>query len=235
MEFTPPLLPGRFIARRKRFLADIRLDSGEIVVAHCANTGAMTGCVEPNGKVALSDQSGRGRKLDYSWELSCVAGAWICVNTARPNQIVAEALENETIPELRGYPQRRREAPWPSGGRADFLLEGPQGRCFVEVKSVTLKIEDQARFPDAVTERGLRHLNALRHVLAQGDRGVMLFLVGREDCESFAPAAEVDPAYANTLGEVVQQGVEVLVYQCRVDPNHLQLDRPLPFTLPTAT
>jgi len=232
MRFDPPLTLGTLLRRYKRFLADVRLDDGEELTAHVANTGSMRGCAEPGSRVALSHHPNKGRKLPWSWELVRIGDAWVAINTAHPNHVVEETVRAGRIRELSGYGAVRREAPFAPGTRFDLLLEEPgRRRCWVEVKNVTLREGDDAQFPDAVTARGAKHLRQLGVAVRDGDRGVCLFFVGRGDCQRFSPAAHIDPGYAGELTRALAAGVEVLVWQAEVDLAGIRLARPLPWSL----
>lgn len=240
MDFGQPLRLGTLIRRYKRFLADIALDDGEVITAHVANTGAMTGLATPGSRVALSHHPGRGRKLPFSWELVQVGETWVLINTARPNQVVEDAIRAGRIGPLRGYPEVRREVfserrADGSRSRLDLLLERPGESCHVEVKSVTLSAGRRALFPDAVTVRGARHLAELEQVARNGDRAVMLFLVGRDDCTTMSPADAVDPEYGRLLRQAVAAGVEAHAYRLRATPERLEIDRKIPVQLADAT
>lgn len=229
MRFSSVLIPGILIRRYKRFLADVELLDGGIVTAHCANPGAMADINRPGLKVWLKDQSGTGRKLDWSWELVEADGALIGCNTSLPNPLVAEALAKGAIAELAGYGPARREVAYGKASRVDFLLEAPgRPRCFLEVKNVHWKRGDRAEFPDCVTARGAKHMLELAEQVKTGDRAVVLFVVQRDDCASFAPAADIDPAYATAFRTARAAGVEALCYGCKVSPDAIELARPLP-------
>ena len=227
MQYDGPLVGGRLIKRYKRFLADIVLDSGEEITAHCPNTGSMKHCAEPGSRVWLWDSLPSGaaakRKYRYSWEWVEIAGRYkACINTARPNQLVAEALAAGNIAELAGDFQIQPE-PKVADGRLDFLLQAETSAVYVEVKSVTLldcpqpehpdASDGWGSFPDAVTARGLKHLRRLAELRQQGYRTLLLFCVPHEGIKRVRPARDIDPAYAAALAEVVAQGVEVLAYQ----------------------
>ncbi|MAG57138.1 MAG: DNA/RNA nuclease SfsA [Planctomycetes bacterium] len=231
MRFDPPLRTGVLERRYKRFLADVRLDDGEEFTAHVANTGAMLGCCEPLSRIALSHHQDSGRKLPWSWQLIEVGDAWVCVNTLLANRIVEEAVRSGRIGPLRGYPELRREVAYGDRSRIDLHLDGRDRPCFVEVKNVTLREGRRAVFPDTVSERGTRHLNELIKVADRGDRAVMLFLVNRGDCGSFAPADAHDPVYARTLREAASQGVEVLAYRTRPTLEGIDVEKKLPVHL----
>jgi len=224
MRFEPPLIEATLIRRYKRFLADVRLGDGTELTVHCANPGRMDGCREPGSPVLLSDSRNPKRKLRYTWELVQVGTTWVGLNTLRTNAIVREAIEAGAIAELTGYPELRSEVKYGEHSRVDFLLSRGEARCYVEVKNVTLAEGGCAMFPDAVTARGLTHLHELGHRVAAGDRAVMFYLVNREDCDRFAPAAAIDPGYAAGLKDAVAAGVEVLVYAARVRPEGIEVD-----------
>ena len=193
MRFPDPLLPGTLVGRYKRFLADIVLDTGEAVTAHCANSGSMLSVDAPGAEVWLSPARNPERKLRYTWEMIRIDGGLVGINTGHPNGLAAEAVKAGTIPELAGYASLRREVRYGRNSRIDLLLEG-NGRppCYVEVKNVTLRrgggADAPAEFPDAVTARGAKHLEELAAMVGAGHRAVMLFLVQREDCPRFAIA-----------------------------------------------
>lgn len=231
MDFPDPLIRGRLLRRYKRFLADVELECGTAVVAHCANPGAMTGLAEAGSEVWLSPARNPARKLKYSWELTDVEGHLVGINTSVPNGLVAAALEAGRIPELAGYPDLRREVRYGKNSRIDILLEAP-GRppCYVEIKSVTLKRgPEAAEFPDSVTARGTKHLEELALMAAKGARAVMFYLVQRPDCARLEIAADIDPAYDKALSMALSQGLEILCYSCTLSPSTIDLDRRLPF------
>ena len=231
MLLPSPLYPGVLIRRYQRFLADVRLDSGETLTAHCPNSGSMKGCAFP-GRVLLSRSDRQGRKLAYTWELVETGGDWAGINTLLPNRIVREAIETGSIPELSGYDAIRTEVPYGENSRIDILLDGKGCRCFVEVKNVTLVEGDAALFPNSVTIRGQKHLNELMRVVREGDRGVIFYVVQRRDSTSFAPADSIDPVYGRLLRQAVGAGVEAIAYQADVTPRAISLGRPLPVILP---
>ena len=229
MKFTTPLIPGILISRYKRFLADIKLEDGQIVTAHCPNSGSMKGCKTPGSRVYLSYQDKPSRKLKYTWELVEANRAWVGINTGLPNKLVREAIEGNHIPELDGYPQIKSEVKFGKNSRIDLLLENPADICYVEIKNVTLLENEQARFPDAITLRGQKHLNELMKAVKTGHRAVIFFVVQRQDATSFAPADDIDPEYGRLLRRAVKSGgVEILVYQTRISPREITIQNPLP-------
>lgn len=230
MLFATPLVRGTLLRRYKRFLADVMLEDGREVTAHCANPGTMLGLNAPGTAVWLEPMPGPKRKLGFSWRLTEVeAGHFAGIDTSLPNRLVAEALASGGVPALRGYATVRPEVKYGTGSRVDFLLSEP-GRpdAWVEVKNVHLRREGGlAEFPDSVTARGARHLRELALRAAAGDRAVMFFVVQRTDCAEFRVADDLDPAYAAAFAEARAGGVEVLVHGTRIDPTGIWLDRAL--------
>ena len=223
MHFTSELIPGILVQRYKRFLADVRLSTGEIVTAHCTNTGSMLGCNEPGNAVYLSRSESKGRKLAYTWEMIEIQRSWVGINTFHPNRLAAEAIETGVIKELRGYETIRREVKVGSHTRLDLCLEGRHGRCFVEVKNVTLCLGGVAAFPDAVSERATKHLRALMRLKRCGKRAAVLFIIQRGDCGYFRPADEIDPEYGRWLRRAVKVGVKPLAYVAQVTPKGIMV------------
>ena len=200
--------------RYKRFLADVQLPNGEVVVAHCPNTGSMKTCGSPGDIIYLSYNPSPKRKLSYTWELTQTKKGFIGINTHRPNKIVEEAILNQQIKSLSGYKQIKREVKYGENSRIDLLLSGPKGLCWVEVKNVTLLDQKSVLFPDAVTSRGLKHLKELKSKVTEGDRSVIFFLINRPEGDSFSPAYHIDPTYSKELVTAQKMGVEVLAYRC---------------------
>jgi sugar fermentation stimulation protein A len=233
MNFPSPLIPGILIRRYKRFLADVRLENGDEITAHIANSGAMTGLASPGARVWLSRAANPKRKLAFTWELVEADGALVGVNTAHPNAVVAEAIAAGRIPELAGYAGLRREVPYGVNSRIDIqLTDTSRPRCLVEVKNVHLmRTRGLAEFPDAVTARGAKHLREMADAVRTGDRAAMVYLVQRGDCVRFALAADIDPAYAAAFAAARAAGVEAFCFACAVTREGLTLDRPLPLGL----
>lgn len=231
MKWETPLQEAILKKRYKRFLADIDLGS-ELIVAHVPNTGSMTSCWEPDWKCAVSRSSNPLRKLSHTLELIHNGETWIGVNTANANKLVKLWLETHLLPDFHGYTQLRPEKKI-GDSRVDFFLEGhPElPPCYIEVKNVTLKLGGRAQFPDAVSERGQKHLRELMKLKEEGFRAAMLYVVQREDVSSFSPASSIDPVYAQLLSQAHQAGVEIFVYQCRMDIKELSLGKSLPFDL----
>jgi sugar fermentation stimulation protein A len=219
----PELYAGTLLKRYKRFLADIELESGEIITAHCPNTGPMTGVCHVGGRVMVSHNPSPKRKLAYTWELSEVSDTvptWVGTNTALPNRIVRSVLESKLLPELGDYGKIRSEVKYGSDGksRIDFLLEGADDRpIYIEVKNTTWAQETLALFPDTVTTRGQKHLREMTALLPEA-RAVMLYFINRGDCTAFAPGDEADPTYGALLRTAIAQGLEVLPCRFEVTP-----------------
>ena len=229
MQFPLPLRRATLLKRYKRFLSDHRLDDGSAVTAHVANPGAMTGLVDDGLETWLSPAANPKRKLAYSWEMVRIGEGLVGVNTGWPNRLAEEAIAGGAIPSLAGYESLRREVAYGERSRIDFLLEAPdRPPCYVEVKNVHLKRGPAAEFPDSVTARGTKHLRELATVAGSGARAAMLYIVQREDCDSFTLAADIDPTYAAAFSDARARGVEALAYACRLSPARIAVDRPLP-------
>jgi len=234
VHFPDPPTEGRLLRRYKRFLADAELPDGSLLTAHCPNTGSLLGCLEPGSPVWLRDSLNPARKLRYTWQAIQVGEHWVNVDTGHPNRVVAEAVAARRIRALRGYRDVLREVPYGERSRIDLLLTKATGeRCYVEVKNTTLVEGRRALFPDAVTERGRKHLGELAHMVREGHRALMFFFVSRRDATRFGPADSIDPAYGRALREAVEAGVEVLAYRARVEPQELDIDRALRVELPS--
>jgi sugar fermentation stimulation protein A len=225
----PPLVTGWLQRRYKRFLADVELEDGSVVTAFCPNPGSMMGLLEPGTPALLSESSDPGRRTAHTLELlRPVEGTWVAVNTLRTNAWAARVIERGLAGEaLRGYAVKRREVAY-GDSRLDFLLEAGRGEAYLEVKSVTLRVGAEARFPDAVTLRGRRHLRALMRAREEGKRAFMLYLVQREDCRCFAPAEDIDREYARAFREAVGAGVGVVVLALSVGAGGVYLLGGLP-------
>lgn len=228
----PPLIKGKLVKRYKRFLADIELDTGEVITAHCPNSGSMKGCAQPGAEAWISQSTNPKRKLKYTWELTRIDGTFIGINTLVPNRLVKGSIENDVIPELCGYSQVTSEVKTSEHTRLDLMLEEKNGKqCFVEIKNCTLVENRVARFPDAVTTRGQKHIQELVGLAAKGHRAVLFFLVQRTDADAFTPAADIDPEYAKKLMQARSQGVEIIVRDVAFDldanPALIRLDRAL--------
>ncbi len=223
------LIKGKLLKRYKRFLADIILENKEIITAHVPNSGAMTSCIEENCDVWLTFHDNPKRKLKYTLELTLINENLICTNTGVANKIAIEAIKNGTIKELQNYTSLKPEQKYGQNSRIDILLENENEKCYVEVKSVSLKIDDYLAFPDAVTSRGTKHLNELYEMTLQGHRAVMLYIIQRTDNLPFRLACEIDKKYCELFNEVTKKGVEVLVYQSNIDYENIYIDKKILF------
>lgn len=229
MDFPDPLLRGTLIKRYKRFMADVMLDSGDTVTAHCANTGAMLGVQDPKSEVWLSPARNPDRKLKFTWEMIRIGDGLVGINTAHPNKIVAEAIEAGNIPELSGYEDLRREVKYGSNSRIDIMLSADgKPDCYVEIKNVHLMRDaGVAEFPDSVSTRAAKHQGELANMVEQGARAVTVYLCQREDCDSFRLADDIDPDYAVASKDARQRGVEAICYACALTPESITVSRRL--------
>jgi sugar fermentation stimulation protein A len=230
MNFKKNLQQGKLIKRYKRFLADVELPGGEVVTAHCTNSGSMKSCLEEGAEVYISPVDDPKRKTRFTWEMIKINGDWVGINTNIPNVLAYEAVKNGEIDELQGYTQVKREVKY-GNSRFDIYAENENEKCFVEVKNVTLKEGGYALFPDAVTKRGKKHLEELIRVKEAGIRAVMLFVVQRLDVDTFAPAWNIDPDYSEKLNEAYRKGVEVIPVQAKVTPEKIEIVRKMKFQL----
>ena len=231
MLWPQPLARGRLLARYKRFFADVRLDDGREITAHCPNPGAMLGLNTPGLRALVSPSANPKRSLAWTLEMVEADEGLVGINTMRPNALVAEALADGAIPALTGYEHVRREVRYGAASRVDFLLQSA-GRppCWLEVKNCHLRrAGDLAEFPDCIAARSRRHLAELAARVAVGERAVQLFVVQRTDCTRFAACVELDPAYAAALDEAHAAGVEILVHACDIDERQIRIGRALPW------
>ena len=229
MKFPSPLLRGQLIRRYKRFFADIVLENGQSVVAHCPNTGAMLGVNTPGSEVWVSRSNNPRRKLQYTWELVRVGDHLVGINTQHPNRIVSEAIEQGQIPELSGYATLRREVRYGKNSRIDILLtDDNRPDCYVEIKNVHLNRQPGlAEFPDAVSTRAAKHQDELATQVDAGARAVTLYLCQRQDCEAFRVASDIDQAYASAAAKAAGRGVERIALGCILSPEEIVLGQPL--------
>lgn len=231
MRFQTPLVPARLIRRYKRFLADMRLEDGREVTAHCANPGSMMGLAEEGLKCWLEPNDDPRKKLKFGWRLvDHENGHFTGVDTSLPNRALKSALMARDLPELAGYPMVRPEVKYGTNSRVDFLLSGDGlPDAYVEVKSVTLcRQPGLAEFPDSVTARGAKHLAELSDMAAQGHRAVLLFLVQRTDAQQVGVAGDIDPTYARAFDAARAAGVEVLAYGTDIAPEGVTVGAALP-------
>jgi len=234
MRFPAQLVAGRLIRRYKRFLADVQLADG-VITAACPNTGSMLGCCEPGSRVWLSESDRATRKYRHTWEIVEVGEVMVGINTGLPNALVAEAIGAGAIPELAGYASLQREVAFGAErSRVDIVLEDPaRAPCYVEVKNVTAAVAGGvAVFPDAVSDRGARHLRELMRLKAAGLRPVQLYCVQRGDVREVRPADSIDPEYGRTLRRALEAGVEVMAYRAKVTAREIRLEERIPVVCP---
>lgn len=220
MIFSPPLVPARLIRRYKRFLFDAVLEDGREITGFCPNTGSMLGLTEPGSRIWLSEHDSPNRKHAHAFELIEAAGTVVGVHAALANRLAEEAIRAGLVADLADYPTIAREQRYGARSRIDFLLSGPdRPAAYVEVKNVhfTRKV-GLAEFPDTTTARGARHLTELVEVVRAGQRGVMLYLVQREDCNALRICGDLDPVYAENFAAAIAAGVEAYAVKCRVTP-----------------
>ena len=227
MLLPQPMTRGVIVQRYKRFFIDMVLDDGRAITAHCPNPGAMLGVKDPGQTAWVSWSDDHKRKLAWTLQLVEADGGLVGVNTMLPNKLVAEALAAGAIPELAGYAVVRPEVKYSEASRVDFLLTHPdRPPCWLEVKNVHLsRTPPLAGFPDCKAARSTRHLADLAAQVLQGDRAVVLFVVQREDCNTFSACADLDPAFAAGLEGAADAGVEVLVYTCAISTGHILIDQ----------
>lgn len=232
MRFQTPLVPATLIRRYKRFLADVRLEDGREVTAHCANPGSMMGLAEPGMRIWLEPNEDPKKKLRFGWRLVAHDnGHFTGVDTSVPNRALRAALGEGLIPEVANYAVVRPEVKYGTKSRVDFLLTGPAlPDLYLEVKSVTLMRQPGlAEFPDSVTARGAKHLRELIEMVEQGHRAMLFYLVQRTDAHRVDLARDIDPTYAGIFDAALRAGVEVLCYDTLITPQAIELGAPLPF------
>ena len=228
------LIQGRLIKRYKRFLADVQLDDGREVTAHCPNTGSMKNCAEPGSRVWLKDSGNPKRKYPLGWELVEIESSYLAsINTGRANALIREAIEQGVIAQLQGYSLIRSEVKYGENSRIDLLLQDDdKPNLWVEIKNVTLLEEDGwGSFPDAVTARGAKHLRELMAMVEQGDRAAMVFCVPHMGIKKVRPADQIDPEYGRLLREAKTAGVEVMAYSAHIDEQSVTINKELPVIL----
>ena len=220
MRFPIPLVEARLLRRYKRFLADMEMPDGTQVTAHCPNPGAMTGLATP-GQTCWLAPAAQTAKLDWGWKLTRTPeGAMAIIDTSLANRIVAEALTTQTLAPL-GHTSFTPEAKLDATSRIDFRLTTLTGPLWLEVKSVTLARGTQALFPDSKTARGTKHLHALTQAVAQGEQAAMLYLISRDDTQTFDIAADIDPTYAAAFQAAKSAGVAIYTLTTQITPTQI--------------
>lgn len=231
MRFASPLVQATLIKRYKRFLADVRLENGQIITVHCPNTGTMLSCSTPGSRVCLSRSDNPQRKYPFTLEMVEDNATWVGVNTARTNKLVVEALNKGLIAEFQEINKVKTEIKTSDHTRLDLQVMQNDTSTYIEVKNCSLAVDRCAMFPDAVTARGTKHLYELIRLMGEGLKTCIFFLVQRTDADRFAPASHIDLVYSKTLRQAAAGGVMVLVYQAEVSPQGIDIIQPLPFSL----
>lgn len=227
LTFEKPLVHGRLLRRYKRFLADVELDAGELITAHCTNSGSMKTCLEIGAEVYLSEAGQATRKTRFTWEMIRTGDCWTGINTAMANKLAALVIGDNHVPGLDGFDTLHPEVRF-GESRLDFLAEKAGEKSFIEVKNVTYNEGGTAMFPDAVTARGLKHLQTLIRARQEGYRAAMLYIIQRADVHSFSPAQHIDPDYARMFEQAMKEGVEIFAFQFRVSPTGFEAEGLLP-------
>lgn len=231
MQIVCPIKTAYLTKRYKRFLADVKLPNDEILTVHCPNSGSMKGCSTPGRQVIISQSSNPKRKYAWTLEMIRAENSWIGVNTFRTNQLVHEAFEQGIINDFGKIDSITREIKVSDKSRLDFLLLSDKKKIFIEVKNCSLAEKSTALFPDAVTQRGTKHLLELAELARQGFQTGVIFCIQREDVDCFTPAAEIDPVYTETIEKVHKEGVKVLAYKAGVRPESITIIQKIPVFL----
>ena len=229
MKLNTITLKANILKRYKRFLADVELDNGEIITVHVPNTGRMTTCWTPGWDCIISDSENPKRKYRYTLEMTHNGNTWIIANTNIPNALAEDFIRNNQIQGLENYNSIKREVKYGENSRIDLLLENDGEKCFVEVKNTTLVENGVAYFPDAPSDRAIKHLKELEQEVKNGNRAVMLYIITREDANSFSPANHVDPRYGTELKNAIENGVEVIPVLCNVSPTEITFNKVVEF------
>jgi len=231
MNFKNKLISGQLIKRYKRFFVDIRIKS-QIITAHCPNTGSMGGLLKKGNKVWLSKSDNPNRKLKYTLEIIEDEKSKVGVNTHSANKIVKHALQNNLIRQFKNILEIKAETKFGANTRFDFLINNKNNKAFIEVKNVTLSRKKKlAEFPDAVTSRGLKHIKELINASKRNYKIYILFLIQRNDCESFTIAKDIDPKYANALGKAIKNKLNILCYDCKFTSKGIKLNKQIIFKI----
>ena len=225
MKFKERLLQGVLIKRYKRFIIDIKYKN-KIITAHCPNSGSMMGLLDRGNKAWFSLSDNPKRKLKYTLEMIEVKNKKVGINTLLTNKIVLEALKHKKINSLNKFNHIKTESKFSDGTRFDFLLSNDKEKCFLEVKNVTLLRENKiAEFPDAITSRGTKHLNELCNAKKKGYQSYILYLIQRENCDSFKIARDIDEEYIIAFSKALKSGVKVLCYDCKLNSEEIKLNK----------
>ena len=224
MNFENKLISGLFLKRYKRFFVDIKINN-KIITAHCPNTGSMYGLLKKGNKVWISKSNNPNRKLKYTLEIIEDKNSKVGVNTHSTNKIVHHALQNNLIKEFKNISEIKPEIKFGLNTRFDFLVSNKKHKAFLEVKNVTLSREKSlAEFPDAVTTRGLKHINELIKASKKNFKVYILYLIQRDDCKSFTVAEDIDPNYATALKKAINNKLKILCYDCKFSSKGIKLN-----------
>ena len=225
MKFKNKLIQSKFQKRYKRFFADVE-SKGKLLISHCANSGSMIGLLNKNNNAWVSPSNNPNRKLKYTLEIINDGKSNVGVNTHAANKIIAEALVDKKIKELKIYDNFISEVKYGKNSRFDFQLTNKKNKALLEIKSVTLsRNKSIAEFPDAVTSRGLKHLNELKEAIKHGFNSYLIYLVQREDCNTFKIAKDIDPDYYKAFIDARENGVKFLCYSCKVNPKEIYINK----------
>ena len=231
MNFKNILISGVLIKRYKRFFADVKIKD-TVVTAHCPNTGSMMGLLKSGNRVWLSKTDNPKRKLKYTLQIIETDTAKVGVNTLLTNKIIFNALQDKEIKEFKNIQNIYREVKFGKNTRFDFLVSEENKRSFIEVKNVTLsRKKGIAEFPDAITARGLKHINELMKAGNQDYNTYLLFLIQRNDCKRFEIAKDIDLAYYKLLKKAVKKKLKILCYDCKFLTKGIKLNRKIKFNI----
>ena len=231
MNFEDKLIAGRLIKRYKRFFVDVEIN-GKIITAHCPNTGSMYGLLKKNNKVWLTKSNNPNRKLKYTLQIIQVKKTKVGVNTHITNKIVLEALQNNLIKKFDKKIEIKPETKFGDNTRFDFFIAKNKLKAFIEVKNVTLsRKKGLAEFPDAITSRGLKHINELIKAAKKGYEIYILYLIQRNDCKAFKIAEDIDPEYSHSLSKAVKKKLNVLCFDCKFSTKGIKLNQKVKFKI----
>ena len=231
MNFKSKLISGLLIKRYKRFFVDIKIKN-EIITAHCPNTGSMYGLLNKGNKVWVSKSDKPNRKLKYTLEIIENDKSMVGINTHSANKIVADALQNNLIKEFNDISEIKPETKFGTNTRFDFLIINKDEKVFIEVKNVTLSRKKTiAEFPDAVTTRGLKHINQLVEASKKKYKIFILYLIQRDDCKKFTIANDIDPNYAKALIKAVKNKLKIICYDCKFSAKGIKLNNKVEFKI----
>jgi sugar fermentation stimulation protein A len=231
MRFPSPLIKGSLIKKYRRSIADVRLEDGSVVTAHCPTMGPMNNIPEAGATVMLSDSGLESRRHQLTWELVEIDGKWVGVNSAVPRKVLVESIAQKLIPSLRGFSNIQVDVTYGHGNKIDVMLEGMEHNCFINTFHVSWVDSGTALFPDAASPRLGKALEQLTEIAQQGHRAVAFFLVQRSDCSRFKPAEDVDRDFLKAMLAAQSAGAEFLVYQARISPEAITLGKPIPYSL----